>query len=241
MRAQPFCPATSAAIVLVAAALTIGVTPIATRGQNPNIIVPNTLVGDFNFDGQVNAADGLAMASALVDPAGYRAANGLSTAELLQIGDINADAQFNNQDINAFLLYLKNGSGGPIVNPVPSMHQAMLYFSTSATNPGATSPIATAATNPQITIAQGSSITLYLWAQVNDKVVINGLSLAVQSSNPSVVTASSRSIDNSTNVSGARWSAVNSGALGSPGSATLWSGGARRAERAGIDGAPACT
>src|SRR5262249_38236850 len=151
--------------------------------------------------------------------------NGLTAAQFITRVDINFDDTFNNQDINAFLNYLSNGSANALPTSLsPATHTGMLYFSTSATNPGATSPTNLAATNPHVTIAQGSSTTLYLWAQVNDKVAINGLSLGVQSSNSSVVTATGRSIDNPTNASGARWNAVNTGTLGSPGSATLWSG-----------------
>jgi len=222
MKAHPCRHATIVAITLAAAASEMLFAAVAAHAQS-QALFPVILAGDFNLDGQTNAADGPAMALALVDPSAYQVAHGLSTAELLQIGDINADAQFNNQDINPFNNFVI-GQTGNIPPLSPAQHQAMLYFSTSATNPGATSPTNTAATNPHVTITQGSLTTLYLWAQVNDKVAINGLSLGVQTSNPSVVTATNRSIDNPANASGARWNAVNVGTLGSPGSATLWSG-----------------
>jgi hypothetical protein len=220
MKAHPLHHVARAAI-FAASVASINFTVSAALAQ----IHPLIQIGDLNFDNQLNGADGPALATALVDPAGFKAAHGITDVELLQRGDINADALVNNQDINSFLFFLKNSTedGGPFF-PVPASHQGMLYFSTSATNPGATSPTNTAATNPHITIAQGSSTSLYLWAQVNDKVAINGLSLAVQSSNPSVVTATDRSIDNPTNASGARWNGLNPGILGPPGSATLWSG-----------------
>src|SRR5262245_27483205 len=85
-------------ILAAAAASQIFAITIAARAQSRSIIpVVPIPAGDFNFDGQASASDGPFMASALVDPTEYQAQFGLTAAQLLQIGDINGDAAFNNQ------------------------------------------------------------------------------------------------------------------------------------------------
>jgi hypothetical protein len=76
-----------------------------------------SLVGDFNGDGHVNAADILAMEQALTDLPDYEAAKGLTDAQLLAIGDINGDGVVNNADLQALLDLLQSGGGS--TNPVP--------------------------------------------------------------------------------------------------------------------------
>src|SRR5262245_13869316 len=117
---------------------------LAARGFGPAGAIAQ-VVGDFNLDAQVNSADGGAMALALADPVAYQISHGLSNAQVLLIGDLNGDARVNNQDINPFLQYLASAGGGSLTT---STHPAMLYFSTSSTNPGATSPTNAAGTNP---------------------------------------------------------------------------------------------
>jgi len=183
------------------------------------------LPGDFNVDAHVDLQDSDACAFALVDPATYKAVHLLTDFQLLSIGDFNSDGQFNNRDINPFLQFLGAG-GGPVNAQLP----AMLYFSTSGTNPGATSPTNTATTNPNVTIGLGSSTTLYVWAQVNDLEAINGLGFGVRTTDGQVAAATSSQILNPTSGSGAntflRWTAVNQGTLGpaSPGPQELVSG-----------------
>ncbi|HTQ40824.1 MAG TPA: choice-of-anchor tandem repeat GloVer-containing protein [Pirellulales bacterium] len=75
------------------------------------------LLGDFNFDGHVDAADIAAMEQTLANLPSYQSANGLSNSQLLAIGDINGDGVFNNADLQAFLDYLQSGGGS--TNPVP--------------------------------------------------------------------------------------------------------------------------
>jgi len=205
----------SLAVAAIAAAFLAGFGASAARAQ-PLIPIP---VGDYNFDGQVNQADGSAMAAAVVDPTAYQIAHGITSAELLARCDINADARFNNQDINPFLQYLAN-----LGSVVSSSYPAMLYFSASSTTPGATSPTNTALTNPNITITQGTSTTIYLWAQLNDLQAVNGLAVDIRSTNGSVATATARTILNPFNVSGVRWDGLNPGVLGSAGSVDLLTG-----------------
>ncbi len=75
------------------------------------------LPGDFNRDGHVNAADILAMETALADLNGYQSAKGLNAAQLLAIGDINGDGVISNADLQMLLGALKAGGGSS--DPVP--------------------------------------------------------------------------------------------------------------------------
>src|SRR5262245_38508835 len=153
--------------------------------------------GDVNRDGSVTAADGPALSLALTDLSTYQAVFGISSAELLDIADVNRDGLINNQDVHQLDLIYNNGNV-----PANAQKAGMLYLSTSASNPGTTSPTAVGATNPNITIPQGTSTTLYIWAQVNDVESINALSLGVTSTQGSVLTATGRSIFNPTSGSG---------------------------------------
>ncbi len=72
----------------------------------------NRLPGDFNRNHAVDAQDVLSMLGALTNEKAYEAANGLTDADLLSIGDINGDGKFNNLDVQAMIDALKGGSGG---------------------------------------------------------------------------------------------------------------------------------
>ena len=81
---------------------------------------PSTeVLGDFNQDGHVTAADITAMENALANSNSCMLANGLSNADLLAIGDLNGDGVVNNADLQAFLDYLKAGHGSTSV-PEPN-------------------------------------------------------------------------------------------------------------------------
>ena len=62
------------------------------------VIDTNFLPGDFNRDGHVNAADLPAMVAALTDLNAYKSANGLTSAQLLSIGDIDLSGTVTNAD-----------------------------------------------------------------------------------------------------------------------------------------------
>jgi hypothetical protein len=74
-------------------------------------------VGDFNRNGQIDAADILAMEKAITNLPAYQTASGLTKSQLLAIGDINGDGKFTNADIQTLLKSLK--SGGGTSDPVP--------------------------------------------------------------------------------------------------------------------------
>jgi hypothetical protein len=74
--------------------------------------------GDFNFDGQVDAADIQAMESALANLSGFQSANNLSDAQLDAIADVNGDGVINNADLQSLLTVLQS-EGGPSMASVP--------------------------------------------------------------------------------------------------------------------------
>jgi hypothetical protein len=78
------------------------------------------LLGDFNFDGHVNAADIPAILTALTDLAKFKANNTLTDARLVAIGDLDGSGAFNNADIQALLNLLKSGGGSVVAVPEPA-------------------------------------------------------------------------------------------------------------------------
>jgi len=85
-----------------------------------SVVGSNLLPGDFNRDGHVNAADIPAMLAALSDLNAYKAANSLSDASLLSIGDIDGSGALNNADAQALLTLLKNGGGSVMIVREPA-------------------------------------------------------------------------------------------------------------------------
>lgn len=81
--------------------------------------VTNNLVpfGDFNRDGQVNAADIPAMENALTNLSAYQTANNLTNFDLLAFGDMNSDGKFNNADLQALLNLFKSGQNTLVPEP----------------------------------------------------------------------------------------------------------------------------
>jgi hypothetical protein len=81
------------------------------------------VAGDVNFDGHVNAADILAMETALSDVNAYVASEaqlGVTLANVGQILDVNGTNHINNADVQALILYLKAGKGTDSVVPEPA-------------------------------------------------------------------------------------------------------------------------
>jgi PEP-CTERM motif len=76
--------------------------------------------GDFNLDGHVNANDIPVMLKALTDLNAYKATYGLSNADLLSIGDFDADQMLTNADIQSFIGYLQAGNGSLAAVPEPT-------------------------------------------------------------------------------------------------------------------------
>ena len=83
-------------------------------------VSPLPLAGDFNRDGHVSASDILAMEQALTSLPAYKTAQGLTSAQLLAIGDLNGDGKVNNADLAALLSKLKAGGGSADPLPEPS-------------------------------------------------------------------------------------------------------------------------
>jgi len=81
---------------------------------------PAIIPGDFNQDDHVNAADILAMESALTNVSAYESAHNLTSAEFTTLGDLNGDGQVNNADLQALLTLLKSGGGSTGAVPEPS-------------------------------------------------------------------------------------------------------------------------
>jgi autotransporter-associated beta strand protein len=90
-------------------------------------VVPQSLstrkLGDFTLDGHATAADVPAMLTALTDLGGFQSSHLLSTDDMLNIGDINADGKITNADLQGLLNLLKAGGGsggGTTAVPEPS-------------------------------------------------------------------------------------------------------------------------
>ena len=79
-----------------------------------------TLLGDFNFDKHVDAADIPAMLAALTDLNTFKARNGLGESDLASIGDIDGSGSVNNADINALIGLLRSGGGSLAAVPEPT-------------------------------------------------------------------------------------------------------------------------
>ena len=86
-----------------------------TSAATLTVQAPPFVLGDFNHDGHVNAADIMPAMQALTNLSGYEAQYGLSAADLQTIGDVNGDGKVNNADLQALLNSLKNSlsAGAP--------------------------------------------------------------------------------------------------------------------------------
>jgi Dockerin type I domain len=80
----------------------------------------SVLEGDFNFDGQVTAADISQLMSALADPDHFKTIYSLTDANWLALADINGDGQVNNADLQALLKLLQSGGGSSFAVPEPA-------------------------------------------------------------------------------------------------------------------------
>ncbi|HZZ26488.1 MAG TPA: polysaccharide lyase family protein [Pirellulales bacterium] len=99
-------------------------------GSNSQVDANNTagnvLPGDFNGDRHVDASDINAMLNALVNLPNYQSAHGLTSVEMLTIGDLNNSGTVNNADLQALLNLLLSGGGS--TNPVPEPGTAVLLI-----------------------------------------------------------------------------------------------------------------
>ena len=81
------------------------------------VSISTRLLGDFDLNGHVNAADVTAALTALSDLNIYRTSKSMSIDDLLNIGDIDSSGNVTNADLQGLLDYLKAGFGN--VAPVP--------------------------------------------------------------------------------------------------------------------------
>jgi hypothetical protein len=84
--------------------------------------IPQTLLGDYNNDGHVNAADISALELALTNLALYESTFGVSDADLQQFNQLPGESttNLNNSDLQALENYLKSGGGSNNSVPEPS-------------------------------------------------------------------------------------------------------------------------
>ncbi len=87
-------------------------------------IVPPTVLGDLNRDGQLTAADVPAMISALTNLNAYKTAHNMSDIQLRAVGDVNGDFNpatltggVNNPDLQALLNLLKGSTMTSVPEP----------------------------------------------------------------------------------------------------------------------------
>jgi len=112
--------------------------PDGTGGQNAysrmfliQAPIAEWLLGDFDRNRVVNSQDLTAMLGALTNLPGYESTGGLTNADLLAIGDLNADGKVTNADMQG-LISLLNGGGGTAAQAVPEPNAMWLGMSAAA-------------------------------------------------------------------------------------------------------------
>jgi hypothetical protein len=90
-------------------------TQLYTTGS---VTIFSALPGDFNQDGQLDAADVRALLLALTNSSQYMSQYGVDSYEMLNIEDVNEDGKFTSVDLQA-LLNLLTGSGNSQTSTVP--------------------------------------------------------------------------------------------------------------------------
>ncbi|HTQ38712.1 MAG TPA: dockerin type I domain-containing protein [Pirellulales bacterium] len=84
----------------------------------PGTPAPVPVLGDFNHDGSVSAADILPMINALANLSAYQAGQNYTDVDLLANGDLNNDGKVTNADLQDLLVRLSHPGGGNTA-PVP--------------------------------------------------------------------------------------------------------------------------
>jgi T5SS/PEP-CTERM-associated repeat protein len=97
------------------------------------IVDPGFVLGDFNQDDVVTAADVQEMLKALTDLSVYKSTYILTDAEVLAIGDLNYSGAVTNRDIQSLLnLLAAQGAGSVVAVPEPSAFLLMALTPLSA-------------------------------------------------------------------------------------------------------------
>jgi hypothetical protein len=87
------------------------------NAKNETVKTISPLLGDFNLDGHVTAADIPAMEAALANLNNWESSHGMNAAYLDYIGDLNGDGKVNNADLRALITWIETGHGS--TDPVP--------------------------------------------------------------------------------------------------------------------------
>ena len=134
---------------------------LATPGKS-DLIAPNLVAKDFNFDGHVAGADVQSMVIALTDLRSFQTAHTLTDADLRFIGDVNGDHQVTNVDLQALLSVLISGGGSgsdsPVVAPIAAASPAGTSEPTAQAN--ATVISEPLRSNPSPTISHQNSVAV---------------------------------------------------------------------------------
>ena len=94
--------------------------------DNIKLVIPGG-TGDFDQNGKTELADVPAMLTALTDLNAYKAAhNNLTDAQLLAIGDVDADGKVTNADLQKLLGVVGAGTGSGSFSAVPEPMSAVL-------------------------------------------------------------------------------------------------------------------
>lgn len=96
-----------------------------------DLIAQPFLAGDFTRDGHVNAADIKAMMAAMADLPSYEIAKGLTSSQLLMIGDLNSDGIISGADLQKLINTVKTGGGSADAVPEPASW-VLLFVSAAA-------------------------------------------------------------------------------------------------------------
>jgi len=94
--------------------------------DNIKLVIPGG-TGDFDQNGKTELADVATMVTALTDLNAYKAAhNNLTDAQLLAIGDVDADGKVTNADLQKLLGVLASGTGTGSLTAVPEPMSVVL-------------------------------------------------------------------------------------------------------------------
>jgi len=87
--------------------------------NNETLTTESPVLGDFNLDGHLTAADIPAMEAALTNLSNYETQHGMNATYLNYIGDINGDGKVTNADLQKLISVLEMGGGSFDMVPEP--------------------------------------------------------------------------------------------------------------------------